>query len=140
MKQILKLRAELEITAPQAGPSSEWSAASELAEVEKLAEMGVILRPAESASAKLKEKAKLKALPVGHVLFVEERKDCKLRRLSTVLTKQLNLSARKLPKGSAPTNTEKRQPISVGSSRYQRSGPKLQSLPLSPPDLSGTHS
>ncbi|CAD6585453.1 MAG: hypothetical protein TREMPRED_004150 [Tremellales sp. Tagirdzhanova-0007] len=74
-KQILKLRAELEITAPQAGPSSEWSAASELAEVEKLAEMGVILRPAESASAKLKEKAKLKALPVGHVLFVEERKD-----------------------------------------------------------------
>ena len=72
------LRAELEITGPQAGPSSDWSAASELAEVEKLAEIGVILRPADSASATKKFKAKTKVSPTGHVLFVEGRKDCEL--------------------------------------------------------------
>lgn len=75
-QRILKLRAELEVTAPAAEPSSEWSAASELAEVEKLAEMGVILKPQEPMSAKAKGKAKAKMLPAGHVVFVDEREDC----------------------------------------------------------------
>ncbi|RSH83567.1 uncharacterized protein EHS24_007255 [Apiotrichum porosum] len=70
-KKIAKLRAELEVTAPVAGPSSEWTAASELAEVEKLAEMGVIVRPSSSAS----RKGKGKDVPSGHVVFVEAKED-----------------------------------------------------------------
>ncbi|KAL0255420.1 hypothetical protein I308_100224 [Cryptococcus tetragattii IND107] len=57
-KAITKLRAELEVTSPASHTSEEWSAASELAEVEKLAEMGVVLSPALSSK---KGKGKSKA-------------------------------------------------------------------------------
>ncbi|KAL1411620.1 hypothetical protein Q8F55_002584 [Vanrija albida] len=67
-KKILKLRAELEVSAPVAGPSSEWTAASELAEVEKLAEMGVVIRPEQPKS---KGKGKGRAPAQGHVVFAE---------------------------------------------------------------------
>ncbi|WRT66573.1 uncharacterized protein IL334_003532 [Kwoniella shivajii] len=76
-KKITRLRAELEITAPVAGPSStssstsEWDAAAELAEVEKLAEMGIILRPQEGSSKKGKGKGKAPA--AGHVIFADDK-------------------------------------------------------------------
>ncbi|ORX35706.1 small-subunit processome [Kockovaella imperatae] len=69
-KTIGKLRRELEVTAPGAS-SSEWDAAAELAEVEKLAEMGVVLQPRESQSSKRKGKGR--APPTGHVLFADGR-------------------------------------------------------------------
>ncbi|WWD17081.1 hypothetical protein CI109_101518 [Kwoniella shandongensis] len=71
-KKITKLRAELEITAPVAGPSSEWTAASELAEVEKLAEMGIVLQPRDVSGGR-KGKGKGKAPAAGHVVFVDGR-------------------------------------------------------------------
>ncbi|KAK4688095.1 U3 small nucleolar RNA-associated protein 11, partial [Tremellales sp. Uapishka_1] len=75
-KKIANLREELESSAPVAGPSSEWTAASELAEVEKLAEMGIIIRPQSSVPAgKGKGKGKGKALPNGHVVFVDGREE-----------------------------------------------------------------
>ena len=64
------MRAELEITAPVAGPSSEWTAASELAELEKLAEMGVVLQP-QPSNRKGKGKAQ-----TGHIVFVDEVEAC----------------------------------------------------------------
>jgi U3 small nucleolar RNA-associated protein 11 len=73
------LRAELEITAPpasasaSAGPSSEWSAAEELAEVEKLAEMGVVINPQASTR---KGKGKGKAPQQGHVVFADGKEEC----------------------------------------------------------------
>ncbi|KAE8538544.1 hypothetical protein D1P53_004905 [Cryptococcus gattii VGV] len=69
-KAITKLRAELEVTSPASHTSEEWSAASELAEVEKLAEMGVVLSPALSSK---KGKGKSKAPAEGHVVFVDDR-------------------------------------------------------------------
>ncbi|WOO80664.1 U3 small nucleolar RNA-associated protein 11 [Vanrija pseudolonga] len=69
-KKILKLRAQLEVSAPVAGPSSEWTAASELAEVEKLAEMGVVLRPDQT-----KRKGKGRAPAQGHVVFAEGKEE-----------------------------------------------------------------
>ncbi|OXG89591.1 U3 small nucleolar RNA-associated protein 11 [Cryptococcus neoformans A2-102-5] len=71
-KAITKLRAELEVTAPASSGTEEWSAASELAEVEKLAEMGVVLSPALSRK---KGKGKGKAPAEGHVIFVDDRAD-----------------------------------------------------------------
>ena len=44
--------------------------------MEKLAEMGIILKPAESMSRRAKGKGKPKSLPAGHVVFVDEREDC----------------------------------------------------------------
>lgn len=70
-KKILKLRAQLEVSAPVAGPSSEWTAASELAEVEKLAEMGVVIRPDQT-----KRKGKARAPAQGHVVFAEGKQEC----------------------------------------------------------------
>jgi U3 small nucleolar RNA-associated protein 11 len=74
------LRAELEITAPpasaSAGPSSEWSAAEELAEVEKLAEMGVVINPQASRTGKGKGKGKGKAPQQGHVVFADGKEEC----------------------------------------------------------------
>ncbi len=72
----MTLRAELEVTAPVAGPSSEWSAASELAEVEKLAEMGVVLKPQQPMTKKARGKARADLLPMGHLVFVDEREEC----------------------------------------------------------------
>ncbi|WVQ99626.1 hypothetical protein IAU59_006763 [Kwoniella sp. CBS 9459] len=74
-KKITKLRAELEVTAPVAGPSSgvDWDAASELAEVEKLAEMGIVLRPQAASSRKGKGKGKAPA--AGHVVFADDREE-----------------------------------------------------------------
>lgn len=51
--------------------------------MEKLAEMGVIVQPAEESSTKSKKgKGKAKDLPAGHVLFVDDREDCELRGFS----------------------------------------------------------
>lgn len=90
-QKIAKLRAELESTAPVAGPS-EWTAASELAEVEKLAEMGVIVRPGSQTKSK---KGKGKQVPSGHVLFVDDRKDCKLTKVTSSLHFSSGLRCRK---------------------------------------------
>ncbi|WVR06841.1 hypothetical protein IAU60_003877 [Kwoniella sp. DSM 27419] len=74
-KQIGKLRAELEVTAPVAGPSSgvDWDAAAELAEVEKLAEMGIVLRPQDELAGRKKGKGKAPA--TGHVVFADSREE-----------------------------------------------------------------
>jgi hypothetical protein len=63
------------VTAPAAVPGAEWSAASELAEVEKLAEMGVVLRPIEP-TVKGKGKAKAITTPAGHIVFAEDEAEC----------------------------------------------------------------
>ncbi|ODO09189.1 hypothetical protein I350_02789 [Cryptococcus amylolentus CBS 6273] len=70
-KAISKIRAELEVTAPSSSSSDEWTAASELAEVEKLAEMGIVLNPRQSK----KGKGKGKAPAEGHVVFAEDRSE-----------------------------------------------------------------
>ncbi|WVQ81767.1 hypothetical protein IAT38_003892 [Cryptococcus sp. DSM 104549] len=73
-KKIAKLRAELEITAPAAGASSaEWSAASELTEVMKLAEMGIVINP--EASSSRRKKGKGRAPAQGHVVFADGREE-----------------------------------------------------------------
>jgi U3 small nucleolar RNA-associated protein 11 len=70
------LRRELEASSPTgSGKEGEWDAAAELAEVEKLAEMGIVLKPREESSGR---KGKGKATPPsGHVIFVEGREECK---------------------------------------------------------------
>ncbi|ODO06396.1 U3 small nucleolar RNA-associated protein 11 [Cryptococcus wingfieldii CBS 7118] len=70
-KAISKIRAELEVTAPSSSSSDEWTAASELAEVEKLAKMGIVLNPRQSK----KGKGKGKAPAEGHVVFAEDRSE-----------------------------------------------------------------
>lgn len=67
------MRMELEVSAPAAN-MGEWDAAAELAEVEKLAEMGVIIRP-ENGSGR-KNKGKGKAVEGGHVVFADGREEC----------------------------------------------------------------
>lgn len=78
------MRQELEVSAPAAG-SDEWDAAAELAEVEKLAEMGVVLQPqpeasgsgSGSASARRKGKGKGRADEInGHVIFADGQDEC----------------------------------------------------------------
>lgn len=71
------MRGELEASAPSgSGKEGDWDAAAELAEVEKLAEMGVVLKPRDEQSSKRKGKGK--AAPSGHVIFVDGREECKL--------------------------------------------------------------
>ncbi|TYJ58731.1 hypothetical protein B9479_000567 [Cryptococcus floricola] len=70
-KAISKIRAELEVTAPSSSSNDEWTAASELAEVEKLVEMGIVLNPRQSK----KGKGKGKAPAEGHVVFAEDRSE-----------------------------------------------------------------
>lgn len=73
------MRQELEVTAPAAS-SGEWDAAAELAEVEKLAEMGIVLNPQASGSGSgSRAKGKGKAVTTGgHVVFAEGKEECKL--------------------------------------------------------------
>jgi len=86
----MKLRRELEITAPAAGPSSEWSAAAELDEVEKLAAMGVVLQPREEiVPGKWKGKGKAKGLPTGHVVFADGRDECKSNSRSRLICSRI---------------------------------------------------
>lgn len=72
------------MTAPAAGPSSEWSAASELAEVERMAEMGIVLKPSEEGRRR-KGKGKAREMPAGHVVFVDDREECKFKSLELLL-------------------------------------------------------
>lgn len=69
------------MTAPAAVPGAEWSAASELAEVEKLAEMGVVLKPVEP-KAKGKGKAKAATTPAGHIVFAEDEAECESKTVA----------------------------------------------------------
>lgn len=60
-----------------AGSSDEWGAAQELAEVEKLAEMGVVVDPNAATKSKGKGKGKAREVPsYGHVVFAEDRTEC----------------------------------------------------------------
>jgi U3 small nucleolar RNA-associated protein 11 len=69
------LRRELEASSPTGpGKEGEWDAAAELAEVEKLAEMGIILKPRGETSSQRKGKGKV--APSGHVIFVDGREEC----------------------------------------------------------------
>lgn len=78
MQKIAKLRAELEASAPPPGDNDEWTSASELAEVEALAEMGVIVNSSAEASSSKKGKGRSKNVPAGgHVVFVDDKEDCK---------------------------------------------------------------
>ncbi len=62
-----------------AGGSEEWGAAQELAEVEKLAEMGVVLDPSAATKSKGKGKGKARDAPsTGHIVFAEDRTECEL--------------------------------------------------------------
>ena len=69
------MRRELEASSPTGpGKEGEWDAAAELAEVEKLAEMGIVLKPRGETSSQRKGKGK--AAPSGHVIFVDGREEC----------------------------------------------------------------
>ena len=69
------MRRELEASSPTgSGKEGDWDAAAELAEVEKLAEMGIILKPRDEGSSSRKGKGK--AVPSGHVIFVDGRDEC----------------------------------------------------------------
>ena len=72
-----KLRSELEVTAP--GAAGEWTAAAELAEVEKMAEMGVVLTPREEPQSSSSRKGKGKAPPKGHIIFAANKAECESR-------------------------------------------------------------
>ncbi|WWC89114.1 uncharacterized protein L201_004032 [Kwoniella dendrophila CBS 6074] len=85
-KKIRNLKAELEVSSSLAGPSnslsadieSEWDAVAELAEVEKLAEMGIIIKPQElslSSTSRKKGKGKGKAPAEGHVIFADDKEE-----------------------------------------------------------------
>jgi hypothetical protein len=74
-QRIDRLRRELEAASPQSG-EGDWDAAAELAEVEKLAEMGIVLKPRDESSSSRKGKGK--AAPSGHVIFVDGREECEL--------------------------------------------------------------
>jgi U3 small nucleolar RNA-associated protein 11 len=71
-QRIDRLRRELEAASTQSG-EGDWDAAAELAEVEKLAEMGIVLKPRNESSSR---KGKGKAAPSGHVIFVDGREEC----------------------------------------------------------------
>ena len=69
------MRRELEASSPAgSGKEGDWEAAAELAEVEKLAEMGIVLKPRDEGSTSRKGKGK--AVPSGHVIFVDGRDEC----------------------------------------------------------------
>jgi U3 small nucleolar RNA-associated protein 11 len=72
-QRIDRLRRELEASSPQSG-DGDWDAAAELAEVEKLAAMGIVLKPRDESSSSRKGKGK--AAPSGHVIFVDGREEC----------------------------------------------------------------
>lgn len=67
-----RLRAEFELISPSSSASDEWSAASELAEVEKLASLGILLKPRELPTKRNKLKAAL-ANPSGRLVFADSR-------------------------------------------------------------------
>jgi hypothetical protein len=93
VQKVAKLRRELEITAPAAGPSSEWTAASELEEVEKLAAMGVILQPRDQAASSLRKgKGKATGLPTGHVVFADGRDECESEICSRLMLQSTRLA------------------------------------------------
>ncbi|WVW84145.1 hypothetical protein I302_106174 [Kwoniella bestiolae CBS 10118] len=81
-KKVRDLKTQLQITASSsiAGPSnssdpnSEWDAIAELAEVEKLAEMGIVLKPSHDGPSNKKGKGKGKA-PSGHVIFADDKEE-----------------------------------------------------------------
>ncbi|EIW70548.1 U3 small nucleolar RNA-associated protein 11 [Tremella mesenterica] len=73
-KKISKLRRELEVITPPGGSDSDWDAAAELAEVEKLAEMGIVIKAREDGGER-KRKGKGKDLPSGHVVFAERQEE-----------------------------------------------------------------
>ena len=73
-QRIDRLRRELEASSPSGTGEGEWDAAAELAEVEKLAEMGIVLKPRDESSSSRKGKGK--AAPSGHVIFVDGREEC----------------------------------------------------------------
>lgn len=80
-QKISNIRAELERAAPSSSSSEEWSAAAELAEVEKLAAMGIVLRPrtdpsSSTSGAARARKTLAKENPDGHVLFAEDKEEC----------------------------------------------------------------
>jgi len=75
----------LEASSPQSG-DGDWDAAAELAEVEKLAEMGIVLKPRDESSSSRKGKGK--AAPSGHVIFVDGREECE----SSTLTRDIALT------------------------------------------------
>ncbi|WWC70004.1 uncharacterized protein I206_103948 [Kwoniella pini CBS 10737] len=76
-KKIRELRTSLEISNSIIGPngigssSEEWDAMAELAEVEKLAEMGIIIKPQDET---IKRKGKGKT-SVGHVVFANGKEE-----------------------------------------------------------------
>jgi hypothetical protein len=73
-QRIDRLRRELEVASPPGSGEGDWDAAAELAEVEKLAEMGIVLKPRDESSNSRKGKGK--AAPSGHVIFVDGREEC----------------------------------------------------------------
>ncbi|OCF74270.1 U3 small nucleolar RNA-associated protein 11 [Kwoniella mangroviensis CBS 8886] len=76
-KKIRDLKTQLQITAPsgslttETSSSPEWDAIAELAEVEKLAEMGIVLKPSDESTTKRKGKGK--AVTSGHVIFADDK-------------------------------------------------------------------
>ncbi|WWD03338.1 hypothetical protein V865_001390 [Kwoniella europaea PYCC6329] len=72
-KKIRDLKTQLQITAPSGSSTTEtsieWDAIAELAEVEKLAQMGIVLKPSDESTTKRKGKGK--AVTSGHVIFAD---------------------------------------------------------------------
>lgn len=77
-QRIGKIKAELEISTPEASGSG-WDASAELAEVEKLADMGVVLSRQPSS-----RKGKGKAV-AGHLVFTDNLDTGGLRLLPSRL-------------------------------------------------------
>nr|ODN93006.1 U3 small nucleolar RNA-associated protein 11 [Cryptococcus depauperatus CBS 7855] len=112
-KTIAKLRAGLEITAPAASSCEEWSAASELAEVEKLAEMGIVLNPYLSP----KKKGKGKALVESHTIFVDDRNELEKYGESSKHVDEARKEEEEVDLGWVEPNEKKKQKSKISKSR-----------------------
>lgn len=123
------MRRELESTAPKASEGEEWDAAAELAEVEKLAEMGVVLQAQEDNRTR---KGKAKALPPsGHVIFVEGREECMSR---DVVSNSLTASVDQFQESEEATASAEavEEAVDLGWAEPTSSKRKIKATPTKP--------
>ncbi|KAK1924064.1 small-subunit processome [Papiliotrema laurentii] len=91
-KKIDTLRKELETLLPTKGTyEAEWGPLSELAEIEKLAEMGIVVQPNSSSAGSSRAKGKRKAVEVEkHITFAETPSDLETIRAGPSTVKPKN--------------------------------------------------
>ena len=93
--------------------------------MDKLADMGVVLQPAEASSSKIR-KGKGKARPSGHVVFAESRSDCEQSKCYVMSAdfRQLKLVQ------AAPMRSQSRKKLILGHTNWWIwDGSRMESAP-----------